>query len=159
MKYQNLNSIEAIVVHCSATKEDVWVDAKALDSWHKARGWSMIGYHRVIRLDGTVENGRPFFRRGAHVSGNNTNTIGICLIGGLDKLGKPKNTFKQEQFNSLMQEIMNIKAMCPMIKSIKGHRDYSPDLNGDGIITRDEWIKECPCFDVTKWLQDMRYEQ
>ena len=81
------------------------------------------------------------------------------MIGGLDDSGRPKNTFKQEQFNALMQEIMNIKAMCPMIKSIKGHRDYSPDLSGDGIITRDEWIKECPCFDVTKWLQDMRYEQ
>lgn len=158
MRIQELDKIHSIVVHCSATKEDKWVDAKDIDYWHKARGWSMIGYHRVIRLDGTVECGRALFMRGAHVSGNNTNTIGICMIGGLDSTGKPKNTFKQEQFNSLMKEIIEIRQMCPNIINIKGHRDYSPDLNGDGLITRGEWTKECPCFDVNKWMKDLRYE-
>lgn len=158
MIFQDLNYIHSIIIHCSATKEGEDITAGEIDSWHKARGWSMIGYHRVIRLNGAIEGGRPFFRRGAHVAGNNTNTIGICLIGGLDSTGKPKNTFTHEQFSSLLLEIINIKTLCPNITSIKGHRDYSPDLNGDGLITRNEWIKECPCFDVNKWLRDIRYE-
>jgi hypothetical protein len=159
MQLQNYEDIHSIILHCSATYEGVDVSAKDIDKWHKARGWSMIGYHRVIRLDGTVENGRPFFRRGAHVAGNNTNTLGFCMIGGLDSEGKPKNTFSQEQYNTLMLEIINARKICQNITTIDGHRDHSPDLNGDGIITRDEWIKECPCFDVAKWLKDIRYEQ
>lgn len=149
---QELDKIHTIVIHCSATQEDDWVEAYDIDIWHRARGWSMIGYHRVIRLDGTVEGGRPFFMVGAHVAGHNTNTLGICMIGGLDSQGKPKNTFKPEQFEALKREIASIKKICPNIKFIKGHRDFSPDLNNDGFITKEEWMKECPCFDVAEWL-------
>ena len=153
MAKQLLENIHSIVVHCSATKEGVWVDAHDIDIWHKARGWSGIGYHRVIRLDGTVEQGRAFTRRGAHVKGNNTNTIGVCLIGGLDSNGKPKDTFTWQQYDALHKEILRIRMYCD-ISIIKGHRDYSPDLNGDGLITSNEWIKMCPCFDVqTKLLE------
>ena len=154
---QNLDEIHTIIVHCSATKEGVWVDAKDIDGWHKARGWSGVGYHRVIRLDGSVEQGRPYTKRGAHVAGNNTNTIGICMIGGLDEFGTPKNTFTDEQFHALMAEIINIRTFCN-ISQIKGHRDFSPDLNGDGLITPDEWVKQCPCFDVAHKLQEWRIE-
>ena len=153
MATQKLENIHSIVVHCSATKEGQWVDAHDIDTWHKARGWAGIGYHRVIRLDGTVEQGRSFTTRGAHVAGNNQNTIGICLVGGLDSNGKGKNTFTREQFKALRKEILNIRMFCN-IKSIKGHRDYSPDLNGDGIIQRNEWIKECPCFEVSEKLKE-----
>ena len=140
MAYQHLDEIHSIIIHCSATRDGVWVDATEIDQWHRDRGWSMIGYHRVIRLDGSVEQGRPYTRRGAHVSGNNQNTIGICMIGGLDSNDKPKNTFTDEQFNTLMTEIINIRTFCN-ISQVKGHRDYSPDLNGDGLITPDEWVK------------------
>lgn len=154
MVIQKLEDIHTIVVHCTATKEGVPVSALDIDSWHRAKGWSMIGYHRVIRLDGGVENGRPFFRRGAHVAGNNKNTLGFAMVGGLDSQGKSKNTFNTLQFDALWDEIANAKIVCPNITTIKGHRDFSPDLNGDGIITRNEWIKDCPCFDVQKWLED-----
>ena len=153
MAKQLLENIHSIVVHCSATREGQWVDAHDIDTWHKARGWSGIGYHRVIRLDGTVEQGRAFTRRGAHVRGNNTNTLGICLIGGLDEEGDPKDTFTWQQFDALHKEILRIKMFCN-IETIKGHRDYSPDLNGDGLITPDEFIKQCPCFDVQTKLQE-----
>ena len=154
---QHLDEIHSIIVHCSATREGVWVDAAEIDAWHRERGWSMIGYHRVIRIDGSVEQGRPYTRRGAHVSGNNKNTIGICMIGGLDSEGNPKNTFTDEQFHTLMTEIINIRTFCN-ISQVKGHRDYSPDLNGDGLITPDEWVKECPCFSVAHKLKEWRIE-
>lgn len=159
MAHQNLEDIYAIIVHCSATKEGVWIDTEDIDAMHRARGWSMIGYHRVIRLDGSVEQGRPYDRRGAHVKGNNTNTIGICLIGGLDEQGKPKNTFTDDQMHSLMAELVNIRQLCPNINQIKGHRDYSPDLNNDGLITPNEWIKQCPCFDVGRKLEEWRIDE
>lgn len=156
MTPQTLEAIHTIVVHCSATKEGVWVDAADIDEWHKARGWSMIGYHRVIRLDGSVEQGRPYTRRGAHVRGNNVNTLGFCMVGGLDAEGESKNTFTPEQYHALMAELVNIRQLCPNIHTIKGHRDFSPDLNGDGLITPNEWIKDCPCFDVAKKLNEWR---
>jgi N-acetylmuramoyl-L-alanine amidase len=155
MANQNLEDIHTIVVHCSATREGVWVDAHDIDLMHKHRGWSGIGYHRVIRLDGSVEQGRPYTRRGAHVKGNNTNTIGVCMIGGLNKNGKPKNTFTSEQFNSLISEIINIKTFTSA-SYVCGHRDFSPDLNGDGLITPNEFMKECPCFDVGEKLKEWR---
>jgi N-acetylmuramoyl-L-alanine amidase len=153
MAKQKLEDIHSIVVHCSATKEGQWVDAHDIDRWHRARGWAGIGYHRVILLDGTSEQGRAYTRRGAHVAGNNTNTIGICMIGGLDARGKAKDTFSEAQYATLYKEIMHIRQYCT-ITSIKGHRDYSPDLNMDGLITRNEWIKECPCFEVSDKLEE-----
>jgi len=153
--YQALEDIHTIVVHCSATREGQWVDAHDIDRWHKARGWSGIGYHRVICLDGSVEQGRDFTRRGAHVSGNNTNTIGICMIGGLDDEGSPKNTFTSEQYQSLLSEILNIRTFTGgSAVNVCGHRDFSPDLNGDGLITPDEWIKHCPCFEVSEKMKE-----
>ena len=153
MATQRLENIHSIVVHCSATREGQWFTAHDIDKWHRARGWSGIGYHRVIRLDGVAEQGRQFTRRGAHVAGNNTNTVGVCLIGGLDAKGKAKDTFTPEQYTTLHKELLHIMQFCN-ITSIKGHRDYSPDLNGDGIIQRNEWIKDCPCFEVSDKLAE-----
>ncbi len=153
--HQNLEDIHTIVVHCSATREGVWVDAHDIDEWHKARGWSMIGYHRVILLTGAVEQGRPYTRRGAHVAGNNVNSIGICMIGGLDENGDAKDTFTDEQYRSLNSEIINIKTFTNASR-VLGHRDFSPDLNGDGLITPNEFMKECPCFSVADKLKEWR---
>lgn len=150
----NLSDIHTLVIHASATKAGVWITAADIDRMHKARGWRKIGYHRVIRLDGSVEQGRLFTEQGAHVAGNNVNTIGVCMIGGLDADGNPANTFTPDQYHSLYAEIINIRNLCPNITRICGHRDFSPDLNGDGIITPDEWIKDCPCFDVQAKLDE-----
>ena len=159
MTPQDLNAIHTLVIHCSATREGVWITAADIDKMHKARNppFAMIGYHRVYLLDGSVTQGRPYTRRGAHVSGNNINTLGLCLVGGLDANGRPFDTFTNAQRHALFADILTIRNLCPNIKKICGHRDFSPDLNGDGFITPDEWIKLCPCFDVTRWLEALRY--
>ena len=90
---------------------------------------------------------RPVERIGAHCKGHNEGSIGICYEGGLDIKGNPKDTRTAEQKKALKYLIMTLKKEFP-IKEIAGHRDFSPDLNGNGTVEPEEWIKECPCFDV-----------
>ena len=85
-----MRRIDEIIIHCTATKEGVDVDAKTIDKWHKQRGWKGIGYHYVIKLDGTVEKGRKDEEIGAHCTNHNAHSIGIVYVGGLDSNGKPK---------------------------------------------------------------------
>ena len=148
-------NIDAIVIHCSATRAGQDVRAADIDKWHKERGFAMIGYNYVIDLDGTVEMGRPLNRDGAHcntagLSGvsYNKHSIGICYVGGLDSAGNPADTRTPEQKQALAELVYKLMDEHPGIVEVIGHRDASPDKNGDGIITRNEWIKQCPCFDV-----------
>lgn len=149
-----MNKIDSIVIHCSATKEGVDYRVKDIDKWHRERGFQMIGYHYVIDLDGTVELGRPLSMNGAHcntagLSGEsyNKHSIGICYVGGLDKNGKAKDTRTDAQKAALKTLVARLREKYP-IKEVIGHRDASPDRNGDCKITPDEYIKLCPCFDV-----------
>lgn len=141
--------MHSIVVHCSATKENKDFTSEDIKKWHLQRGFKDIGYHFIIRLDGTIEIGRPLNKIGAHVSGNNKGTIGICYIGGLSSNSKPKDTRTDSQKQSL-KELINALKVLLKIKNVLGHRDYSKDLNCNGIIEPFEYIKECPCFDVKK---------
>lgn len=148
------SDIDAIVIHCSATREGQDIKASDIDKWHKERGFKMIGYHFVVDLDGTIEKGRPLTMNGAHcntsgISGKvyNSHSIGICYIGGLDKKGKAKDTRTKKQKVALHNLIYSLIMQFP-IKEIIGHRDASPDLDGNGEITQNEWIKMCPCFDA-----------
>lgn len=147
--------IDAIMIHCSATKAGVDIKAADIDKMHRARGFKMIGYHFVIDLDGTVEVGRPLTMSGAHCekpgfSGKpyNSHSIGICYVGGLDKDGKPADTRTPEQKAALARVVWNLFDTYKGVKEILGHRDASQDLNGDGEISKYEWCKSCPCFDV-----------
>lgn len=147
--------IDAIVIHCSATREGMDVRASDIDKWHKEKGWKMIGYNYVIDLDGTVEVGRPLTMDGAHcntagLSGKpyNSHSIGICYIGGLDRNGKPKDTRTRDQIQAMHILVRKLMDMYPNIVEVIGHRDASPDKNHDGKISPNEWIKQCPCFDV-----------
>lgn len=107
----------------------------------------ICGYHFVVLPDGTIETGRYLSEIGAHVSGQNSRSIGICYVGGLDANGKAADTRTPEQKEALLWLLMRLVVMFPDA-TIKGHRDYSPDLNGDGIIEPWEYIKECPCFNA-----------
>ena len=140
-------TITDIVIHCTATR--AWQDYSADDirRMHKARGWADIGYHYVVRLDGTIENGRDVDKIGAHVSGHNANSIGVVYVGGLDNQGKAKDTRTENQKNALLNLLLDLRQLYPNAR-ISGHRDFSPDLNGNGTIEPSEWIKECPCFDA-----------
>ena len=148
-----------ITVHCSASKKGRYLTAAEIKKFHtdpkpKGRGWRDIGYHFVIRTDGVVEGGRPLTMQGAHVAGHNKDNIGICLVGGLDSNGNPCNTFSSEQFHALYALLIQLcEEHDILFGDICGHRDFSPDLNGDGEITSDEYIKECPCFNVREWFK------
>ena len=149
-----MKKIDAIVIHCTATRAGQDVRAADIDKWHKERGFAGIGYNYVIDLDGTVELGRPLTKDGAHcntagLSGlaYNKHSIGIVYVGGLDKNGKPADTRTLAQKKALADLVYKLIDTYPIVEVI-GHRDASPDKNGDGKITPNEWIKACPCFDV-----------
>lgn len=146
-----MRRIDSIIIHCSATQAGMDFSAEDIDRWHRARGMNGIGYHYVVRLDGSIEPGREVARMGAHCIGWNEQSVGICYIGGLDAGGQPADTRTRVQKEALKRLIEELKQRYGIV-AVMGHRDTSPDLNGDGRIEPDEFIKACPCFDVKKWL-------
>lgn len=147
-------NITRIFLHCTATREGQDIDAATIKRWHLAQGWSDIGYHFVIRLDGTIEIGRDESIPGSHVKGFNAGSIGVVYVGGLDAQGKAKDTRTDAQKAAMEWLSRELGAAYPAARFM-GHRDASPDRNGDGKITSNEWLKECPCFDVASWLQSV----
>lgn len=142
-----MRTINLIVDHCSATKEGQHFTAADIDRWHRERGFRCIGYHYVVLLDGTIEKGRSDWQIGAHVKGHNKDSIGVCYIGGLDANGKPKDTRTPSQKEALLKLHKELKTKFPNAEII-GHRDLSPDLDGDGVVEKHEWLKACPCYDA-----------
>jgi N-acetylmuramoyl-L-alanine amidase len=142
--------VDLIVIHTTATREDKPYSVEQLARDHKARGFSEPGYHRYIRRDGTVVNLRHFDKIGAHAAGFNKNSIGISYEGGLDVKGQPKDTRTPAQIKAIVEQIKEAQAYAGAgaVKRIVGHRDLSPDLDGDGQVEPNEWIKQCPCFDA-----------
>jgi len=142
-----------IVVHCSATKSNSDIGIDEIRDWHvNGNGWRDVGYHAVIRRNGQIEYGRHFDEPGAHVKGFNIRSVGICMVGGVDNNGKGENNFTADQFMSLKCLLIVMKRSYPAAQ-IVGHRDLSPDQDGDGIIEKHEWLKECPSFDVQEWMK------
>ena len=125
-----------VILHCSATKESQDIGLKEIDSWHKARGWKGCGYHYIIRRDGTTETGRPVTERGAHAKGYN-DCIGVCLVGGIDDIGKPEDNFPEAQHNSFYTLMLCLRMIFGKAE-IKGHCDL-PNVT-----------KACPSFDVVE---------
>lgn len=150
-----MRTIDSIIIHCSATICNKDFTAADIDRWHRHRSFNGIGYHFVIRLDGTIENGRAIEKPGAHCVGWNNRSIGICYIGGLDACGHPADTRTPKQKEAMKTLINRLQHEYFGIRSILGHRDTSPDLNGDGRIEPNEFIKACPCFDVRTWLRSV----
>lgn len=126
-----------IVVHCAATPPNLDADVSDIDRWHKQKRWAGVGYHFVIKRDGTLQAGRGIEDLGAHVSGKNSISLGVCLIGGVNKAGKAENNFTDAQFNMLRRVLAQLEKRYPRAK-ILGHRDLDN-------------MKACPCFDVQKW--------
>lgn len=149
-----MRNITHIVVHCAATIEGRDHSVLELERWHKARGFKKIGYHYVVTLKGTVYLGRPETEVGAHVEGHNATSIGVCYIGGLGLDAKPKDTRTDAQKKSLRTLLTELKRRYPKAM-ILGHRDLSPDLNKDGKVTPNEWVKACPSFDAKTEYQEV----
>ena len=132
-----MRSINEIIVHCSATREGQHIPVETIKKWHvEGRGWSDIGYHFYIELDGTIKKGRDINKSGAHTKGHNKNSIGICYCGGVESDGKtPKDTRTSEQKESLLLLLKTLKKMHPEA-TIHGHNEFA--------------AKSCPCFDANK---------
>jgi N-acetylmuramoyl-L-alanine amidase len=141
-----------LVVHCSATRPEMDIDVNDIRRWHKNKGWADVGYHYVIPQSGNIQEGRPEQEIGAHVQGYNARSVGICLVGGLDGNGDPCDNFTGFQKDGLAALLADLKTRYPGA-TILGHRDLSPDLDGDGVVEKHEWLKHCPCFDVRDWAR------
>ena len=144
-----MRAIDLIVIHCSATREDRAFTEQALEASHRLQGFDGTGYHFYVRRDGRVLTTRPVSRVGAHVRGYNAHSIGICYEGGLDRYGNPKDTRTEWQRHSLRVLVRALLQDYPG-SWVVGHRELSPDLNGNGEIEPEEWIKACPCFNAEK---------
>lgn len=186
-------SIDLVVIHCAATASGKplqqgepgtvgYLNApQVIDAWHAARGFRRnpaavrafsaklpsIGYHYVIDLTGEVWSGRALDEVGAHALNFNARSVGVCLVGGIEREGK----YTAGQWDSLAQVVRMLHADCGiplapakrapdksnpqgyrMFGGVCGHRDLSPDRDGDGLIESFEWTKTCPGFDVRAWL-------
>lgn len=131
-----MRKIDKIIIHCAATPEGRDVKMETIKSWHvKGRGWSDIGYHYIIELDGAVRAGRPLHRSGAHTKGHNATSIGVCYVGGIDKDKKPKDTRTDAQRKAMDILIDDLKMEHPTA-SVHGHNEFA--------------AKACPSFDVSK---------
>lgn len=130
-----MRPINELIWHCTATPEGREVSVREINTWHKARGWKGIGYHFVVHLDGTVENGRPVEEVGAHVEGHNTGTIGAVYVGGTDAKGVAKDTRTEAQKKAMLKLSQELTEKFKL-KKITGHREYA--------------AKACPCFDAYK---------
>ena len=142
-------AITDIVIHCTASRVSDDLTAEDIRRMHRRQGWSDIGYHYVVRLDGKVEAGRDVDIIGAHVSGHNAHSIGVVYVGGLNAAGKPADTRNDLQKAALLSLLLDLRKLYPEAR-ISGHRDFSPDLNGNGTVEPCEWIKACPCFDARR---------
>ena len=128
-----MRKITKIIVHCADTPEGRDDKAADIRSWHKARGFNDIGYHYVVDLDGTIEPGRDVTIAGAHTTGHNADSIGVCYIGGADTDMKPKDTRTEEQKTALRLLLKYLVQKYPGA-TIYGHRDFAQ--------------KACPSFDA-----------
>lgn len=133
-----MRRIEKIIIHCSATPPHMDIGVSEIDAWHKQRGFKGCGYHYVIRKNGEIQRGREDAEIGAHVKGYNAKSIGICLVGGLDKNNKAKDTRTKEQTESLKALVFRLLSTYEGAE-VLGHRDLNKN-------------KECPCFDVKEWF-------
>lgn len=134
-----MREINKIIIHCSATQPTQDIGAYQIDELHKKQGWSGIGYHFVIRRNGRIENGRPLEVTGAHCKGQNKNSIGICLVGGIDAGGNPQNNFTDAQFQALRKLVADLKQKYPQA-TIHGHNEFAN--------------KACPCFNVKEFFNE-----
>lgn len=131
---KSTRSINEIIVHCAASYEGQNMTVEQIRRIHiRERGWSDIGYHYVVYLDGTIHVGRDVNVSGAHCTGHNSHSIGVVYVGGLAKNGQAKDTRTAAQKEGLLKLLKELKGLYPKA-TIHGHREYAN--------------KACPCFDA-----------
>lgn len=139
--FKKRSQTNRLVVHCSATRPSMDVGVRQIRQWHLAQGWLDVGYHYIIRRDGTVETGRPVDTVGSHVRNYNADSVGICLVGGVpeNNVNGYEANFTNEQMASLADLLEQLQSTYPGA-TICGHHDLDSG-------------KACPSFNVSKWLK------
>lgn len=145
-----MRKIDYIVVHCTGTTPDATVEG--MKAHWKSLGWKNPGYHLVIRKDGSVVKLTDDGDIVNGVKGYNVKSLHVAYIGGIERDGRPGCTLTEDQEKSLATVISQWAKKYPDAK-IVGHRDLSPDADGDGVIEECEWVKQCPCFDVQDFFK------
>jgi N-acetyl-anhydromuramyl-L-alanine amidase AmpD len=138
-----MRDIKRIIIHMAYTPPSMDIGAKEIREWHvNGNEWSDIGYHKVIRRNGEVEDGRPIEQSGAHTSGNNSDSIGICLVGGKHKRKDTHDcNFTSAQWRTLDRVCRDLLLEFPEAE-ISGHRDWA--------------ARECPGFDAGEWAKTLK---
>jgi N-acetyl-anhydromuramyl-L-alanine amidase AmpD len=137
-----MRDIHELIIHCSYTYPEMDIGAAEIRSWHmNENGWSDIGYHYVIRRNGAIENGRPEAVVGAHTSGHNSNSIGICMVGGKAHNNWHVSNYTAAQWVSLYKLVTALIEKYPGV-DVYGHYEYSD-------------TKTCPNFDVDAWAETL----
>ena len=131
-----MRTLNRIIIHCAATPPDMDIGVAEIRKWHTDKGWSDIGYHWVITRGGQIEAGRPVEIPGAHAKGHNQDSIGICMVGGVDADNKPDSNFTRKQWAALDDLVARLHGEYGYLE-VFGHRDYS--------------TKACPSFDARAW--------
>lgn len=142
-----MREIKYIAVHCTASSPHTTI--KELQQEFRRKGWKNPGYHYVVAADGAITQLLDEEKVSNGVKGFNSVSINVAYIGGIDTTGKPIDNRTDEQKASLRSLLKLLHKKYPTAV-IQGHRDFSPDLNHDGRITSNEYIKACPCFDAKK---------
>ncbi len=148
-----MREIKYIVIHCTATPQSATV-ASIQRYWREVLKWRSPGYHVLIETDGYIHRLAPDEAICNGVAGFNKNSLHVSYIGGVDQKGKPIDNRTDWQRDEMEAVIRGWAAKHPTAK-IMGHRDFSRDLNRDGIIQPSEWAKACPSFDVKSWCEEV----
>jgi len=141
--------IDLIIIHCTATSQKATVDS-ILNYFKNTLHWNSPGYHYIISPDGIINKTHPLDRVSNGAKGHNAHSVNIAYIGGKTK---DNRTPAQKKAMKWLVTTLRSSSELGQVKVV-GHRDLSPDLNNDGVITPNEWMKRCPSFDVTKWMKD-----
>lgn len=137
-----MRKLNEIIIHCSATEEGRDFTVEDIRRWHvQGNGWRDIGYHFVIYRDGTIHIGRPLEQVGAHTSGHNAHSIGICYVGGVAADRKTPMDTRTPQQREALVTLVRILKQAYGISKVSGHREYAN--------------KACPSFDVQKWRKEV----
>lgn len=125
---------DEIIVHCSDSDITSHDDIEVIDKWHKARGFTKVGYHAFIKKDGTIQQGRKDDETGAHCYGHNLHSLGVCLSG------KDPAKFTDAQYRSLAQWCKD--------------KMYAHEISQDDIVGHYKYSdKQCPNFNVDIWKE------
>lgn len=148
-----MRDIKYIVIHCTATPQ-TWTAKDVERYFYEDKGWNNPGYHTVFEIDGSHRELLPIHEIANGVKGHNYHSIHITYIGGVDSNMNAFDNRTQSQQDNMALYIDSLHRGFPDAE-IVGHRDLSPDLDNDGEVQPDEWVKECPSFEVSEWLNQI----